>query len=241
MWRALTIAGTLVAAFSLMGLVGRSGQLHGAQYRVQQSLSVGDVLLASEKLGDPNFAQSVVLVLQYGEDDGTVGLIVNRQSDVPLSKLFPDLKGGTSDPIFQGGPVSPELALALIRTSSKPEKGTHITEDVYVSGSKDLIEKSVTSHTPASKFRLYLGYAGWAPGQLEGEMSLGAWTIARGGPRVIFDNDPDSLWLRLTREPPTHIADLLPPAPRLLAVTFPYSPFLPLRWPSSFHQGTFRT
>ncbi len=241
MWRALTMAVILVSAFSLSGLPERSGQTHQVQYGIQQPLSVGDVLLASTKLADPNFAESVVLILQHGEDDGTVGLIVNRQSEVPLSKLFPHLKGGSSDPVFQGGPVSPEIVLALVRASTKPEKATRITEDVYVSGNKELIEKSVTSRIPASKFRLYLGYAGWAPGQLEAEMSLGAWSIARGGPRVIFDSDPNSLWLRLTREPPTHIAGLLPHGQPLLTLTSPYWPYLPWRSSSSFHRGTFRT
>ena len=178
MWQALILAGILVPAFSISPLPGRSAHLQAAQYRVQQPISVGDVLLSSAKLADPNFAESVVLILQHSEDDGTLGLIINRESEVPLSKLFPHLKGGSSDRVFQGGPVSPEVALALVRASTKPEKATRITEDVYVSGSKEVIEKSVTSHVPASKFRLYLGYAGWAPGQLEGEVSLGAWSIA---------------------------------------------------------------
>ena len=235
------IAGMLVSAFSIAGLPRRSNQWHSAQYRVQESLSVGAVLLASDKLGDPNFAESVVLVVQHSDEDGTLGLIVNRRSDVPLSKVFPNLKNGSQDSVFQGGPVSPEVGLALMRTSTKPDNATHISDDIYISGSKDLIEKAVVSRIPDSKFRLYLGYAGWSPGQLETELSAGAWSIARGGPRVIFDSDPDSLWLRLTREPPTHIADLLQRKRSLLGFISPYLLSRPLRRSSSFRRATFRT
>jgi putative transcriptional regulator len=209
MWRALTITAILVSAVSIAALPERAAQSHLAQYTIQQPLSVGEVLIASDKLADPNFAESVVLIVDQGGDGGTLGLIVNRESEVPLSKLFPNLKGGSPDRVFQGGPVSPDVGLALLRVSSKPEKSTRITEDVYFSGSKDLIEKSVRTHTPSSKFRLYLGYTGWASGQLEAEMAAGAWSIARGGPKVIFDSDPDSLWVRLSKEPRTQIAGLV--------------------------------
>ncbi len=208
MWRALTITAILVSAVSITALPEHAAQSHLAQYRVQQPLSVGEVLIASDKLADPNFAESVVLIVEQGEDGGTLGLIVNRESEVPLSKLFPNLKGESLDRVFQGGPVSPDVGLALLRVSSKPEKSTRITEDVYFSGSKDVIEKSIASRASPSKFRLYLGYAGWAPGQLEAELAAGAWSIARGGPKVIFDSNPDSLWLRLSKEPRTQIAEL---------------------------------
>jgi len=208
MRRALTIAVILSSTLLIAALPKRVAQSHFAQYRVHQPLSVGEVLIASDKLSDPNFAESVVLLVEQGEDGGTLGLIINRESEITLSKLFPTLKGGSLGRVFQGGPVSPGVGLALLRVSIKPEKCTRITEDVYLSGSKDLIEKSVTSRAPPTKFRLYLGYAGWAPGQLEAELDAGAWSIARGGPGVIFDRDPDSLWLRLSHEPRTQIAGL---------------------------------
>jgi putative AlgH/UPF0301 family transcriptional regulator len=88
-------------------------------------------------------------------------------------------------------------AEALLRSSEKPAQARHVLGDVYVTGSKELIEKSVDSQADPSKFRLYLGYAGWAPGQLEAEIRLGAWSFVSGGPDLVFDREPDSLWSRL--------------------------------------------
>ncbi|HEY7304460.1 MAG TPA: YqgE/AlgH family protein [Bryobacteraceae bacterium] len=171
-----------------------------AQFEQQQSLSAGSILVAKEKLGDPNFAESVILIVQYDEDEGTMGVILNRQSDVPLSRVFPDIKHATADPVYLGGPVGTTVGQALLRLPDKADEATHVAGDVYATAAKKLIEKSVASRTPPSKFRLFLGYAGWAPGQLEAEVRLGAWAVLRGQSKIIFDNDPDSLWQRLIRE-----------------------------------------
>jgi putative transcriptional regulator len=171
-----------------------------AQYGPQQDVSAGSILIAREKLGDPNFAESVILVVRYGDDEGTIGLVLNRQSDVPLSRVFPDIKHATTDPVYFGGPVDPGVGQALLRLAAKTDRATQIAGDVYTTADKKLIEKSVNSRTSAGRFRLYLGYAGWAPGQLEAEIRLGAWSIVRGQPKIVFDDDPDSLWERLIRE-----------------------------------------
>ena len=178
-----------------------------AQYGTEQRLAVGDILVANEKLGDPNFAQAVILLLQFDRDEGTLGLVINRPSEIPLSRIFPEIKHASADPVYMGGPVGVTTGQALLRLPGKAEQLEHISGDIYATGDKDLIEKSVSSRDPPAKFRLYFGYAGWAPGQLEAEMRLGAWSVLKGRSKLAFDHDPDSLWDRLIRESQTQMAD----------------------------------
>jgi len=173
-------------------------RLRRAQYGPDQpSLAVGKLLVAARELGDPNFAETVILIVDYDPDKGTSGLIINRRTDVPLSKVFPAIKTARNDPVYQGGPVETTAAQALLRASARPANATRLFGDVYVTGSKELIEKSVAAATASSSFRVYVGYGGWAPGQLEHEIELGAWDVLNGLPPIVFDDDPDSLWGRL--------------------------------------------
>lgn len=178
-----------------------------AQYGVEQPLSVGEVLVANKKLADPNFAEAVVLLVQYDKEEGTVGLVINRKSEISLSRVFPDIKGATSDPVYIGGPVGVGIGQALLQLTAKAGQVEHISGDIYATGDKELIERSVSARAQPSRFRLYFGYAGWAPGQLEAEIRLGAWTVLKNRSKVTFDDDPDSLWDRLTREGETRMAD----------------------------------
>lgn len=178
-----------------------------AQYSAESHLGPGDLLVASEKLGDPNFAESVILVLRHDEDEGTLGVIINRRSEIPLSKVFPDIKGANPDPVFLGGPVSLDAVQALVRLGKESDGVKHVAGDVYVTGSKDVIESSVRSHETPAKFRLYAGYAGWAAGQLDIELRVGAWRIMSDRSKAVFDDDPDSLWARLTRESHMQVAE----------------------------------
>jgi putative transcriptional regulator len=177
----------------------------------ERQLAAGDVLIASEKLADPNFAQSVILILQFDQHEGTLGVILNRRTKIAISEVFPKARHATKDPVYLGGPVQISAVQALLRLSEKTAKATHVIGDVYVSGAKELIEKSIASQADPSNFRVYLGYAGWAPGQLEAELQIGAWSIIGGGAQIAFDRDPDSLWPRLTRESQMQIASTLVP------------------------------
>ena len=82
-------------------------------------LAIGKLLVASRDLGDPNFAQTVILLVHYSGDQGSVGLVLNRRTDVPLSRVFQDLKEakGRMDPVYVGGPVELDTVLALLKTS----------------------------------------------------------------------------------------------------------------------------
>jgi putative transcriptional regulator len=163
----------------------------------ENDVGVGKLLVASEKLSDPAFAQSVVLIVSRDSDHGTLGLMINHRTDIPFSKIFSNNKSAGNDPVYIGGPVELTLVQALVRSSSRIGKAVRVIEDVYNTSDKDAIEKGINSRADPSKFRLYLGYAGWAPGQLESEMRLGAWSVMNGSAGIVFDTHPDSLWSRL--------------------------------------------
>jgi len=173
-------------------------------------LAAGKFLVASRALGDPNFSETVILLLRYDEDQGAMGLIVNRRSEVPLSRVFEDLKQakGRTDPAYLGGPVETDNVLALLKSSDAPEDAQKVFGNVYLVANKELLEKTLAEKAEPSVFHVYLGYAGWGAGQLERELEVGAWHIMRPDAASIFAPDPDSVWQRLIRRTELQIAKL---------------------------------
>jgi putative transcriptional regulator len=178
-----------------------------AQSMQNSELGTGKILVASRDLPDPNFAKAVVLLVKY-DDEGVVGLILNRRSDVPISRVLDDMNGakGRSDPVYAGGPVGRSEVLALLRAHTKPEDSTSVFSDIYLVSSKETLEKSFAEEAGSNKLHVYLGYAGWTEGQLEHEVDLKAWYIFRPDSSAVFDSDPDSLWTRLIRQTDVNIA-----------------------------------
>jgi putative transcriptional regulator len=216
MTRRIALVGALAAVILLAGASRQQSAARLVQYGSSDTPAVGRVLVASEKLGDPNFSQSVVLIIRFDPDKGTLGLMINRRSKVPISRIFPDVSGAKADPVYLGGPVELSTAQALLRTPSKSDDMVHVLGNVFATASKDIIEKSISARAEPSKFHIYLGYAGWAAGQLEAEMELGAWSVLRVTPDDIFDEDPDSLWTRLSRKADSQIAFDARPSGRMI-------------------------
>ncbi len=173
-------------------------------------LAAGTFLVASRDLGDPNFSETVILVLRYDEEQGAMGLIVNRRTDLPLSRVFEDVKSakGRKDQAYMGGPVEPGDVLALLKSSTKLEDAERVFGNVYLISDKDLLEKALADKAEPGAFHVFLGYAGWGPGQLEHEVDLGAWHILPPDAASVFDADPDSVWPRLIRRTELRIAGL---------------------------------
>jgi|SRR5580704_256532 putative AlgH/UPF0301 family transcriptional regulator len=171
-------------------------------------LGAGTFLVASRDLGDPNFSETVILVLRYDEEQGAMGLIVNRRTDLPLSRVFEDDKAakGRKDLAYMGGPVEPGDVLALLKSSAKLEEADRVFANVYLISDKDLLEKTLADKAEPGVFHVFLGYAGWGPGQLEHEVDLGAWHIIPPDAASVFDADPDSVWPRLIRRTELRIA-----------------------------------
>ena len=155
-----------------------------------KELAATRFLVARRDLPDPNFAHTVVLLVDYDED-GAMGLIINRPTRVPLSRLFQELEParGLKDPAYVGGPVAPVGVMALLLVSTL-----------------EPLEKAMEAGADASELRVYIGYSGWAAGQLDSEVKLGSWHIFNGDPGAVFDSDPGSLWERLIQRTELGIA-----------------------------------
>jgi putative AlgH/UPF0301 family transcriptional regulator len=172
------------------------------------SLLAGKLLVAHRDLPDPNFEKAVILLMHY-EENGAVGVIINRRASVPIERALRDFSGakGRSDPIYQGGPVARAGARALARANAAPDDSKHVFADVHVITGRAALEKMLASdeNTP-NKLRIYFGYAGWAPGQLEDEISAGIWHLMPADPGIVFDPDPASVWSRLIRRTEVQVA-----------------------------------
>jgi len=159
------------------------------------SVGKGVLLVASPSLDDPNFRQAVVLVVEHGSG-GTVGLILNRSTNVLLSKALPDISvlKGTSYRLFAGGSVEPTRFLLLFRLKEPPADARSVFDGVYLGRTPKALERIVTEAKPTETFRAFAGFAAWAPRQLEAEMLVGAWAILPPDSLGIFDKDPTTLW-----------------------------------------------
>ncbi len=171
------------------------------QSKNAKDLGAGKLLVASRDLADPNFVQTVVLLVHY-DAKGVVGLILNRRTDVPLSRVFEELKAAKnrSDPVYLGGPVETPAVFGLVRSPAKLDGAEHIFGEVYLISTKTLFEKAISVPPDPGVFHVYLGYAGWTNDQLRKEVELGAWYIFQADARTVFNADPDSLWQQMIRK-----------------------------------------
>jgi putative AlgH/UPF0301 family transcriptional regulator len=171
------------------------------QSKNAKDLGAGKLLVASRDLADPNFAKTVVLLVHY-DAEGVVGLILNRRTDVPLSRVLEGLKAAKdrSDPVYLGGPVETRAVFALLQTPAKLEGAEHIFGGVYLISTKTLFGQTISARPDPSVFHVYLGYAGWNNDQLRKEVELGAWFIFHADAGTVLNSDPDSLWRQMIQK-----------------------------------------
>jgi len=156
------------------------------------------LLLAMPQLADPNFSRSVVLMIEHGTS-GSFGLVINHPSPIRASELLDSLemswRGEDAAVVWAGGPVSPSTGWVLHEpvNVAEPGQGTiAITSNISLSTSPDRLR--AIANDPPRNIRLLLGYSGWGPGQLEAEMSRGAWLHATADPKLVFDTPADDMW-----------------------------------------------
>lgn len=154
----------------------------------------GRFLVAARGLRDPNFSQTVILLTKYSEE-GAMGLIVNRATNIGLAGLL-TLEGveKRTETIYIGGPVQRSAILLLARSKTPPEKSEQIVGDIYLSANRDLLEEYIAGPHGDESFRLYSGYSGWAAGQLGFEMERGSWHVFPADADTVFSARPSKVW-----------------------------------------------
>ena len=172
---------------------------------------VGDLLVATPTLLDPNFEHAVVLLLDV-DDDGVLGVILNRPSTVPVGEILPDWSplAQLPDVLFQGGPVATDSALAVGASTTygmdpnvEPFGFRRLYDDV---GIVDLDTPSELAASLLTHLRIFAGYAGWGDGQLRDEIRAGSWYVVPSMPADLFGGDPLALWKRVLRRQPGELA-----------------------------------
>ena len=160
------------------------------QFKNPKELGVGKLLVASRGLGDQHFAETVVLLVHYDEN-GVLGLVLNRRADVPFSRVL-DLEAtkDRSDQVYLGGPVVPSAVFALFQSSAKIEKAENIFDGVYLIAEKGLFEQTLSARPDPSVFHVYMGYTELTQDQLRTEVQLGAWFVFPADTAVVFNSDP---------------------------------------------------
>lgn len=170
------------------------------------SSAAGHLIVASPALDDPSFARTIVLVCEH-DADGALGVVLNRATSEPVEAHLPGWASTLAAPpvVFVGGPVQPETAVALAEDAPTPCLG-----DV---GLVDVGEEPAG----VGRVRVFAGYAGWGPGQLDAELEAGAWAIALGRPDDVFHPDPERLWRDVLRRQRGELLlwSTLPPDPSL--------------------------
>ncbi|MFN8626262.1 MAG: YqgE/AlgH family protein [Candidatus Binatia bacterium] len=160
--------------------------------------AAGHFLIAKHSLSDPNFAESVILLLSYG-GGGAMGIIINRPTEMRLKSAFPQVQElqKRDDRLFVGGPVSLSSILLLVRSKGRLERAQQIFDNVHVSSSMQVLREVARGAGKTVRLRAYAGYAGWGPGQLDHEIERGDWLIAPADATSIFDTKPADVWSKL--------------------------------------------
>lgn len=168
--------------------------------RQETEIKKGVFLVADLRLLDPNFSKTVVLITQHGAG-GSVGVVINRPTRTPLSRAFPQLEEfeGRTERLFIGGPVQREVMILLLRTEKPPEAAVPIFEKVYAAPPVETLTHLITREDFKDPFRVYSGYAGWAPGQLQGEIDRGDWRVLPGEADLLFQEETGSIWEEMFR------------------------------------------
>jgi putative transcriptional regulator len=163
--------------------------------------AAGRLLVATSLLGDPHFRRAVVYLLEHN-DEGTLGVVLNRPSATDVAAVLPQWRDVVSGPpvLFEGGPVQPDGALCLGAVATAPSAARALHDGIV---SIDLDGDPHDVVGLASAVRVFAGYAGWTAGQLDAELAEGAWWVVRGSREDLFSERPEQLWAGvLRRQPP---------------------------------------
>ena len=174
----------------------------------------GQLLVAGPSLVDPNFRRSVVLVGAHSEE-GALGVVLNRSSESTVSEAVPELTAilDGDEPVHVGGPVQPSAIVVLADFEDVERAGALVLDSIgFLPAEVDPDELG-----ELRRARVFAGYAGWAPGQLEDELAEGSWIVEPALADDVFTREPDALWSEVLRRKggPYGVLALMPPDPSL--------------------------
>ncbi|SNR27628.1 Putative transcriptional regulator, AlgH/UPF0301 family [Actinomadura mexicana] len=190
---------------------------------MEDGIRVGLLLVATPQLEDPNFRRSVVLLVEHDGDGGTLGVVLNRPTEILVDRVLPPWAELVTGPavVFQGGPVALENALALARLPGEDEplgwRALDGGTEVARVGLVDLEAPPGLLAAELLQLRVFAGYAGWSPGQLRSEVEDGSWYLVPAEAGDVFAGDPERLWQDVLRRQGGDLA---------FVATFPEDPTL---------------
>jgi putative transcriptional regulator len=172
-------------------LFGLSWPVSGADTKPLNAI----LIVARGELPDSNFADSIVLVMN-NLGAGPIGIIINRPMPIPVSRVFPDIErlAQVRDKVYFGGPVDFGTVWFLFRATAPPERAIQACDGVYLSADRGLLLQLLGRNKPMDSLRIFLGHAGWAPGQLEAEIERHDWTSKRAEVGAIFGGKSEHPW-----------------------------------------------
>ncbi len=170
-------------------------------------LAAGRLLIATPMLVDPNFDHTVVLLLDV-DDTGALGVVLNRPSQVSVNSILPDWydRVAAPDVLFQGGPVATDSALAVAYLTGPDEEPIGFRRVFDTTGIVDLDTPAELLTSVLEGMRVFAGYAGWGPGQLQAEIDEGSWIVVDSAPHDVFGGAPELLWSAVLRRQPGELA-----------------------------------
>jgi putative transcriptional regulator len=195
----ITFGRTLLA---VMRTLAATVLLHAAVVHADDDpLANGLLLVAKPELADPNFRETVVLITQPVPGGGPLGVILNRPLPARLSAAMPGIGSVPQefDQLYGGGPVSRNRLIFLVRTRDRSANGLRVLDDVYLSGDPAWLKQIVSGEVTVGAFRAYGGYAGWAPRQLQAEITAGGWYLLPADADTIFSADAATMWPELMK------------------------------------------
>lgn len=189
---------SLVSTLRLMILVGLLLQPTTTFWALPASRTV--LLVAMPHVAGPYFARSVVLVTRHGKGS-TVGLVLNRPTDVSLARLGGEVGAHRAGdrPLYLGGPVDRHRTVFLRRSAKPVPESLNLVSDIYMSENVEALAEALDADLPATELRVFKGFSAWIPGQLENEIEREDWIVLPVDPDLIFA-DPQGLWERLMIE-----------------------------------------
>lgn len=179
-----------------------------AQGGLEFTPAVGMFLVAAPKMRDPRFQQTVILLVEHSEE-GSLGFIINKKTEMTVADALPDLNlDSLAHSLYFGGPVQPSRIMYVYSDPDRSNQQKVIRGVYWGADYEDL--KEILRKKDENALRIFFGYSGWGPGQLEFELSLDDWQLLPASTDHIFSPDTENLWRLLNRRKPGIVTEIFP-------------------------------